>query len=196
MSNFVLSILLIPLIFILFGLCLIIASLKEVQRSHQAKYWRETTATILDVKWKQYDVGKPSQYPQIRDRKLYQMIVSYQYTIDGKQYRSRQLFWGDTGVTNSSNAIEQRRLKYQSSCQFIAYYNPCKPLESALERELHKHTYTIVMIGSVALLIGLLSGAVILPSSLKTCGITLTSTHVNQNTPPWCDRAMRGLIFW
>ncbi|OUL17640.1 hypothetical protein BV372_34750 [Nostoc sp. T09] len=179
--EFVLSSLLPVLPFTIIGLILVVISARSLWKSHQAKQWAETIGTILAVKVEERSTKG-------RNRKLYQIIVSYEYVVNGKRHQSQQLFAGDSGVANSRVLTEQRLRNYQPKADVKVYYNPRKPKEALIEREIDSTTYSLLAIGSVLLLLGLVFALFIVFNELKDCGITLNSTHPRSGAKPWCYR--------
>ncbi|MDZ8052941.1 MAG: DUF3592 domain-containing protein [Aulosira sp. ZfuVER01] len=179
--EFVLSSLLPVLPFTIIGLILTLISARSLWRSHRAKQWAESIGKIIDVKVEERSVKG-------RNRNLYQIVVSYEYVVNGKQHQSQQLFAGDSGVANSQALTEQRLRKYRPKADVNVYYNPHKPKESLIEREIDSTTYSLLAIGSVLVLVGLVFGLFIVFNELKDCGITLNSTHPRSGARPWCYR--------
>ncbi len=179
--EFVLSSLLPILPFTIIGLILIVTSARSLSRSYRAKQWAKTIGKILNVKVEERSIKG-------RNRKLYQIVVSYEYVVNGKQHQSQQLFAGDNGVANSRVLTEQRLRNYQPKADINIYYNPDKPKEALIEREIDSTTYSLLAIGSVLLLVGLVFGLLIVFNELKDCGITLNSTHPQPGARPWCYR--------
>lgn len=179
--EFVLSSLLPVLPLTIIGLILIVTSARSLWKSHRAKQWAETIGKILNVKVEERSIKG-------RNRKLYQIVVSYEYVVNGKRHQSQQLFAGDNGVANSRVLTEQRLRNYQPKADVNVYYNPDKPKEALIEREIDSTTYSLLAIGSVLLLAGLVFGLFIVFNELKDCGITLNSTHPQPGARPWCYR--------
>ncbi|OUL21566.1 hypothetical protein BV378_26410 [Nostoc sp. RF31YmG] len=91
-------------------------------------------------------------------------------------------------VANSRALTEQRLRKYQPKTNVKVYYNPHKPKESLIEREIDSTTYSLLAIASILLLLGLVFGLFIIFNELKDCGITLNSTHPRSGAKLWCYR--------
>lgn len=178
--SFVLQTLLLFFPCVLIGLILIVLSINLLWKSQQVNQWQETTGTILTSELKEY-IKKPSD-------KAYQLKVSYEYIVKGKQYLSRRIFFGDTLRASSRLVAEAQRIKYQPGTTVTVYYNPKKPKEALLQPGIDSIIYWTLAFGSIFLVFGLGIGSAVLFGSLDTCGITPISTQPRPGSPPWCSR--------
>ena len=177
--NFIFPILLIILPVMVMGLILIILSLNLLWKSHHIKSGKETRGTILTSELKEYTK---------KTQKVYQLKVSYEYIVDGKQYLSRRIFFGDILRADSRLVAEAQRLKYQPGTTVKVYYNPKKPKEALLEPGINNIIYWTLAFGSIFLILGLVIGSAVLFGSLDTCGITPSSNQPRPGSPAWCSR--------
>ena len=61
-------------------------------------------------------------------------IVHYEYTLQGKTYKSDRIFWGNTHNRCTIEASQKIVDKYKEGANVTVYYNPKNVRESVLER--------------------------------------------------------------
>ncbi len=106
------------------------------KKSKQTIKWGKTKGSIYysELSKQEMDAGSPVTY---------KAKVKYLYTINGKEYNSKRIFFGDfvsEGLPYNSKKLLK---KYQKGSEVDIYYNTLKPEESVLERGIHFNVYLL-----------------------------------------------------
>lgn len=78
---------------------------------------------------------------------MYRAIIHYKYTIGGKKYSSKRIFYGDYIGKNFSKSVRTLVNKYDKREKVLVYYNPHNPRRSVLETGVHPVIYRELFIG-------------------------------------------------
>lgn len=86
----------------------------------------------------------------------YKANIKYQYNIDGIEYTSKRIFWGDYICTNMSWSPKKIVNKYHIQKKVTIYYHPKKFKKSVLETGVNSIIYREGIIGICFILLSIL----------------------------------------
>ena len=108
---------------ILVGSIWFLWSLYSLWKSRDSDNWNITTGIITKSKvFEPYRRGNPSA-----------PIVHYEYSINGKIYKSDRIFWGNVHTSGTLDAAQKVVDKYKEGAKVTVYYNQSDERESVLE---------------------------------------------------------------
>jgi Protein of unknown function (DUF3592) len=90
-------------------------------RSYQSRYWPKAKGRILESK-----AGDGYKM-------TYDLIVLYAYIVNGHQYTSNSLHFGPSS-RKDWNSVQKDILRYAPGKTVSVYYNPHKPSDAVLDR--------------------------------------------------------------
>lgn len=146
-----------PLIVLLVGFYLTVSSLLKISRGQKSKGWLQTSGEVQSSKLKVHrgtnsdGVGTDSYYAQ----------VVYKYTVNGIQYRSDRVFFGQDASTSKVSA-KRRVAEYAPGNQVKVYYDPENPKVSVLEPGIHLGVFLLLAFGIAFTCSGLFSAIPVL----------------------------------
>lgn len=100
------------------------------KKSKETIKWNKTKGSISDSKLDELIMETDSPI-------TYKARVRYSYTIDGEEYISKRIFFGDFIRGGSQFSSRKLLKKYTKGAVVDVYYNPLKPEESVLEKGIH-----------------------------------------------------------
>ena len=132
------------------------AKLAEV---YQARHWLATTGTITKSKVRTHKRAADDEGHEYRSEPL----VAYEYQVAGKSYRGTRVSFAES---SGGADLMPTLARYPVGKSVQVYYNPAKPEQSVLERELPP-----LALAGVAILVAVFLGAaVLLPLALTGAG--------------------------
>lgn len=108
-----------------------------------ARNWPATQCTILTSKVQQH---------QDEDGPTYSAEITFQWTVDGKQYQGGQYYIH--GLNGSKSDAESRVEQYKVGSVTECYYDPDDPSTAVLNRDIHWITLLMPLIPTVFLVVG------------------------------------------
>jgi hypothetical protein len=132
----------VPPIFLLVGLYLIVASLLKISRAQKSKGWAQTSAEVQSSK---FEVHRSTDF-EGAEAVSYHARVVYKYTVNGIEYRSDRVFFGQ-GAGTSKAAAKRRVAEYVPGNQLKVYYDPENPKVAVLEPGLHMNVFLFLAFG-------------------------------------------------
>ena len=95
--------------------------IEQLQTWRRVRRFRKVSAKVVEARWEERKRG---------ERTLYVPRIVFEYTVDGKTYRSNELddMWGDDDNATS----EKGKLPHEAGATVQAYYDPHEPGKSAL----------------------------------------------------------------
>jgi hypothetical protein len=133
-----------PLPFLIVGAIFLLIGLRSMQRAQESTNWPSVAAVIVSSSVDSRSGNKGTTY---------QAKVLYDYTVDGTQYSSNRIGYGDYGSSNPGHAREVVN-QYPKGSKVEVFYMPDHPEESVLEPGIHLRTYFIPAFGAVFLFAG------------------------------------------
>lgn len=85
----------------------------------------------------------------------YKAKVKYQYNLNGKNYLSKKIFYGDYIRSNMSYRAKKVIKKYGKDEIVTVYYNPDNPEESVLETGINPVIYKILYVSLCLILLSI-----------------------------------------
>lgn len=108
---------------ILAGFIWFLWSLYSLWKNRESENWNITTGIVTKSKvFEPYRKGNPSV-----------PIVHYEYSINGKTYKSDRIFWGNVHTSGTLDAAQKVVDKYREGKNVTVYYNQSNERESVLE---------------------------------------------------------------
>ncbi len=86
---------------------------------------------------------------------MYKPVITYKYSVNGKEYTSPKLSFSDYSSSNSDYAYETVN-KYPKGTKVTVFYNPEKPYKAVLEPGVGLFVYMPLGLGAVFALVGFL----------------------------------------
>ena len=127
----------------LFGGGLLFIGIRSRRAAQASRAWPSTQGTVASS---QVITSGSSR------SRWYKAQVTYTFTVDGQNYTSDKVFFGD--ARSSSMAKEQRVVdRYKAGAPVEVFYNPQQPQEAVLERRTGGTTLVYLILGCVLLLI-------------------------------------------
>lgn len=120
------------LVFTCIGVVFLIITNSAKAKVEAARNWPETSGSILKA-WVEEDVNRDSDGRTDRD---YTPRVEYQYQVDGRTFTGQQLSFGFQRVYGTDTEAWRALEAYPIGGSVSVYYNPEKPSEAVLDREL------------------------------------------------------------
>ncbi len=112
----------------LFGLILVGMADVSNYRAKRSQRWPVTGGIVY-----QSDVEKHTQVdPEVLPSTPFEPVVQYRYTVDGRHYSGKRIFFGT--VSTSLSAAREITSHYLPGMGIPVYYNPRNPAQSVLER--------------------------------------------------------------
>lgn len=87
--------------------------------------------------------------------KTYKADINYKYAIEGKEYFSNRVFFGDKIRSDSTTKSNMLIRKYLEGCKIDVYYNPDNLGDSVLERRTSPYIIVLLIVGIFTAIIGL-----------------------------------------
>jgi hypothetical protein len=117
---------------ILFGLTLgAIAGwfvFRDRRQRRAALSWPATTGRIVESR------VEPKTLPGDRPTIRFAPRIAYEYSVDGRAYRSGRVAFGDVFWSLAPQAARAKVARYPRGAQVTVYFNPRRPQEAVLER--------------------------------------------------------------
>src|SRR5438105_2442035 len=137
------------------------AKLAEV---YQARHWLATTGTITKSKVRAHKGAADDEGHEYRSEPL----VAYEYQVAGRPYRGTRVSFAER---SGGADLMPTLARYPIGKSVQVYYNPAKPAQSVLERDLPP----LALAGVAALLAVFLGAAVLLPLAFTGAGNVLAT---------------------
>ncbi|HEX5756924.1 MAG TPA: DUF3592 domain-containing protein [Arenimonas sp.] len=122
----------------LLGVLMIIASIGTAlhalwrwQRVRASQSWRSTEGEIIEADVRKQASGGPGNVTR-----TWGAVVRYRYQVGGRSYVGKRLKLGGELDTGSRERAEARLLPYPPGARVDVYYNPTKPADACLERDM------------------------------------------------------------
>ncbi|MBB4036331.1 hypothetical protein GGR21_002233 [Dysgonomonas hofstadii] len=99
------------------------------RKSKNTLNWDSVEGTVCESKIDKYITTDPEV--------SYKAVIRYSYTVDGKEYTSTRIFFGD--ILREGFSFKSKRLikKYFRGMTVDVHYNPSNPEESVLQKGVH-----------------------------------------------------------
>jgi hypothetical protein len=115
-------------IFPLIGLFLLTVGMKNVASAWDSRYWQRAEGRVLAAET--HTSGSSSGATYAAD-------ITIGYNVHGREYQTRNLWYGKDGGSSDSSEAELDRLRYAPGRVLPVYYNPANPSEAVVHRGLH-----------------------------------------------------------
>src|SRR5579863_3556815 len=117
-------------IFILMGGAILVPGIRNLSRAVSSRHWPRTAAVVAQsdssAEVEHDDRGRGSST-------MYSADIRFRYQIDGHEYTTDVLHFGQTGGSGDSSEAELRRLRYPLGSEVTVAYNPDAPSIAAAE---------------------------------------------------------------
>lgn len=151
-------------------------------KSQQLGQWSETTGRILSS-----DLIESRTKTGTIKQTIYKVRATYEYSVSGRQYQSRQISLGDRQVTKYVRwEAEAEHRKYLEGQEVKVYYDPNHPGDAILDLTMQRSPEWILVFGHVFVWAGLLMGSALFIRSLQDCGFTPQSLQPAPDAPAEC----------
>jgi hypothetical protein len=118
---------------ILFGLALGAMAawfvLRDRRRARATLAWPATAGRIVESRVEQKHL--PGDRPNVR----FAPRITYEYTVDGRSYRSERLAFREVFWSLAPQAATVKVARYPAGAEVTVYYDPRHPDEAVLERD-------------------------------------------------------------
>jgi hypothetical protein len=121
-------------IFLLIGGAILVPGIRNVSRAVASHHWPTTPAVVVQ--------SESSVATEPGDRRhdpstMYSAAIRFRYNVDGREYTTDLLHFGQTGGSGDSSEAELRRLRYVLGSKATVSYNPARPSVAAAEPGFH-----------------------------------------------------------
>jgi hypothetical protein len=99
------------------------------QKARQSQAWSSAGGTVLKSR-----ISRSSTFMKGRNVTRYTPLVDYEYSVNGKQYKGKQIMFGRAPAYLSEGRAQAYMDRYPAGSQVTLFYNPSQPRESVLER--------------------------------------------------------------
>jgi len=136
----------IGIILILLGSIWFLWSFYSLKKGQKSKDWKIITGIITKSKvFEPYRKGNPSA-----------PIVHYEYTLNGKTYKSDRIFWGNVHTSCTLDAAQKVVDKYRLGTKVTVYYNQNNVRESVLEPGSAQGTLISIVVSCIPIIAGII----------------------------------------
>ena len=113
----------------LLGLGIFSLGARNLWRAGASSYWPTATATVVESSTSQTITGgRPSRRsPDDTPSVMYMANIKFQFQVNGRSYRTDQIYIGQTVGSGDSSDAELRRLRYPLGAQLTVSYDPSDP---------------------------------------------------------------------
>ncbi len=140
------------------GVFLLFPWVQSIRMVHAGKTWSSVSGTVVSSGVKQV---LDSTDKKGRKNFSYRAIVKYSYKVEGQNYISSRITFGDYG-TNTPGHGASIVANYPEGKRVRVYYNPDAPMHSVLERRTGVGNIIPILVGILLLLVSfLMLGALI-----------------------------------
>lgn len=162
------------IILILFGVGFCVWGWILIADARLSTSWPTALATIEYSAIKSYDSRSDG-----KTTRMYSADIRYWYTVNGKQYTSARISFGDHS-SSSSTGMEKLVNKYSKGSQATAYYDPGKPGNALLEPGPVLISYIPFVFGALSIVAALIAifkkkGTSMPPPGSRRSGLRLLS---------------------
>lgn len=153
--------------FFLGGIIFVLAGIDIYQKEVATESWPQTQGVVISS-----DISSRSS----EDSTMYEAVINYQYKVNGINYTSNGVSYGDISSSDRNHA-QNIVDKYYVGKIVTVYYNPINPSDAVLEPGPTWFTYILLLIGSLPLFISLtMLYFFIIRKKLKNIELTLEKT--------------------
>jgi len=131
------------IVLLLIAVALFVSACYFYRKSKDTGNWEVVKGTVCDSKLDEYVSDSGTSY---------KAIVRYSYIVNGKEYMSGRIFFGD--IIREGFSFKSKGLLniYPGGTTVEVYYNPLKPAESVLRKGVHPNVM-LMFITSFLLLV-------------------------------------------
>jgi hypothetical protein len=120
---------------LLIGLGLFMLGARNLRRAIASRHWPTASATVVESSTS-VDVTPPSRSMR-RSRNsvssiMYTANIRFQYEVNGRAYRTDQIWFGQTAGSGDSSEAELRRFRYPLGDKVKVSYDPADPAIAAV----------------------------------------------------------------
>lgn len=126
------------------GIIFIILFLGIYYQTRKSMKWSTTTGKILSSSISSWNISGEVE-------KLHEARIEYQYEVDGKLYCSKRAYYGDWLATSSSSYVKKIVEEYSKKPNCVVYYNPRKPQNAVLIKNIAPPVYLLLVFGLVCI---------------------------------------------
>ena len=101
---------------------------RDRRQSRAALAWPSTDGRIVE------SVVEEKHLPGDRPNMRFAPRIAYEYSVDGRAYRSERVAFGDVFWSLAPQAARAKVARYPRGAQVTVYFNPRRPQEAVLER--------------------------------------------------------------
>jgi hypothetical protein len=121
-------------IFILMGGAILIPGVRNLSRAVSSRHWPRTAAIVAQsessVETERDSHGRPSST-------MYSADIQFRYHVNGREYTTKVLHFGQTEGSGDSSEAELRRFRYPLGSEVTVVYSPNAPSIAAAEPGFH-----------------------------------------------------------
>jgi hypothetical protein len=99
------------------------------QKVRQSQAWPSASGTVLKSR-----ISRSTTFIKGRNVTRYTPLVDYEYSVNGKQYKGKEIMFGWAPNYRSEGRAQAYMDRYPAGSQVTLFYNPSKPREAVLER--------------------------------------------------------------
>ena len=99
------------------------------QKVRESQAWPSAGGTVLKSR-----VSRSTTFMKGRNVTRYTPLVDYEYSVNGKQYKGKQIMFGWAPAYLSEGRALAYMDRYPAGSPVTLFYNPSQPRESVLER--------------------------------------------------------------
>src|SRR5579863_937062 len=111
-------------IFVLLGGGILVPGIRNVSRAVASRHWPTTPAVVTrSESGVETDRGGRGRDPST----MYSASIRFRYKVDGREYSTDILHFGQTLGSGDSSEAELRRFRYPQGSQTTVSYNPATP---------------------------------------------------------------------
>lgn len=156
-----------PLIFVVAGIAGLYFGVKAISKAKESLDWPAVKGKIISSSVERSTRRESTRRSKGRSRTriYYHANISYEYSVDGKDYEGSQVRFGGTSSQNSGrvNSIVK---EFPAGKEISVYYEPENPSESILIKGVNPRLYAGAGTGGLFMVIGI-AMAIFLPIAAK-----------------------------
>jgi hypothetical protein len=130
------------------GVLIIFYQIYLLYKIHQSYKWPTAKAEIISSELEDLTMTNETD-------KAYRAKIIYKYSINGIEYCSKKIYWGDRLSNSSKKKTVELTKKYPKGNLIEIYYNPHNFSEAVIERKISSKIYQLIAVGLIIVIIGL-----------------------------------------
>lgn len=136
------------------GCAIIYSSINWIIKARQSLKWDEAEGIIIDSRVIEHSMGSSDVGRSVS----YKALIKYTYNVNGVQYSSERVFWGESLQRSRKAPSKQLILRFPKGEKVIVFFCPSNPKQSVLIHGYYNDNVTMSLVMGILLAI---SGIVI-----------------------------------